>query len=74
MANKCVVTGKRCSFENNVSHANNHTRRKFSANLCSHKFYVPEVNKNLKIKVSAAGIRDIAKLGICSSLKRKYGK
>ena len=74
MAKKCVITGKQCSFGNNVSHANNHTRCKFSANLFKHRFYVPEVKKFLKINVSAAGIRNIAKLGVFNALKKGYGK
>jgi len=61
---------------NNVSHANNRTRRRFSPNLHSHRFWVESENRFVKLKVSAAGMRLIDKNGIDAVLAdlRKRGE
>lgn len=54
---------------NNVSHSNIKTKRKFYPNFQTKKFYLPEEDKWITLKVSAAGIRTINKKGIASALK-----
>ena len=68
MANVCIVTGKKPATGNNVSHANNKTRRRFSPNIHTHRFWVESENRFVKLKVSAKGIRIIDKNGIDSVL------
>ena len=59
---------------NNVSHAMNKTERKFYPNLFSKKFYLPEEDKHITIKVSAAGLRNIDKKGITACVKEARAK
>ena len=54
---------------NHVSHANNRTKRRFYPNLQTKKFYIPEEDKYITLKVSAAGIRNINKIGITAAIK-----
>jgi large subunit ribosomal protein L28 len=55
---------------NNVSHAHNKTRRRFLPNLHTHKFWVEEENRWVKLRVSTKGMRMIDKLGIAEVLTR----
>lgn len=64
MSNVCMVTGKKPITGNNVSHANNRTRRRFSPNIQSHRFWVESENRFVKLKVSTKGMRTIDKKGI----------
>ena len=64
MARVCVVTGKRPMTGNNVSHANNKTKRRFLHNLQSRRFWVESENRWVRIRVSNAALRTIDKLGI----------
>ena len=64
MARVCVVTGKRPMTGNNVSHANNKTKRHFLPNLQSRRFWVESENRWVRIRVSNAALRTIDKLGI----------
>jgi len=64
MANVCMVTGKKPITGNNVSHANNRTRRRFCPNIHSHRFWVESENRFVKLKVSTKGMRTIDKNGI----------
>ena len=64
MAKVCEVTGKRTRSGNNVSHANNKTRRKFFPNLHKHRIWVESQNKYVKLRLSKKGLRTIDKLGI----------
>jgi len=64
MANVCIVTGKKPISGNNVSHANNKTRRRFSPNIHTHRFWVESENRFVKLKVSTKGMRIIDKNGI----------
>lgn len=75
MARTCQVTGKKPLVGNNVSHANNRTKRKFYPNLQKKRFYVPEEDQWITLKVSAKAIRTINKNGITAVLKkaRKQG-
>jgi large subunit ribosomal protein L28 len=60
----CQVTGKRPITGNNVSHANNKTRRRFLPNLHSHRFWVESEKRFVRLRVSCKGIRIIDKFGI----------
>ena len=64
MSRVCQVTGKRPMVGNNVSHANNKTRRRFLPNLHHHRFWVESENRFLRLRVSTKGMRTIDKLGI----------
>jgi large subunit ribosomal protein L28 len=64
MSRVCQVTGKRPQSGNNVSHANNKTRRRFLPNLHEHRFWVPSEKRFVKLRVSTKGMRIIDKLGI----------
>ena len=64
MSKVCQVTGKRPVTGNNVSHAKNHTKRRFLPNLHTHRFWVESENTFVKLKVSTKGMRIIDKLGI----------
>lgn len=55
---------------NNVSHANNKTKRRFEINLLEKKFYIPETEENITLKVSAHGLRIINKVGIEEAVQR----
>lgn len=59
---------------NHVSHANNRTKRRFYPNLQTKKFYIPEEDKYITLKVSAAGIRTISKKGISAALREAKEK
>jgi len=64
MSRVCQVTGKRPMVGNNVSHANNKTRRRFLPNLKHHRFWVESENRFVRLRVSTKGMRIIDKLGI----------
>ncbi|CAJ2377544.1 MAG: 50S ribosomal protein L28 [Gammaproteobacteria bacterium] len=64
MSRICQVTGKKSASGNNVSHANNKTRRKFLPNLHYRRFWVESENRWVRLRVSAAGLRVIDKKGI----------
>ena len=66
MARVCQVTGKRPMAGNNVSHANNKTRRRFLPNLHTKRFWVESENRWVKLRVSSHGLRIIDKRGIDS--------
>jgi large subunit ribosomal protein L28 len=69
MAKICDITGKRPRVGNKVSHANNKTKRRFCPNLQIKKFYIPEAEAWLTLKVSTAALRTINKKGITTVLK-----
>ncbi len=64
MAKRCQVTGKKPMTGNNVSHANNKTKRRFEPNLQHHRFWVPSENRWVRLRLTARGIKTIDKLGI----------
>lgn len=74
MAKVDQITGKRPISGNNVSHSNRKTRRRFIPNLQKKKFYIPEMDKWVTLKVSASTIRTINKLGIYAYLKKMEQK
>jgi large subunit ribosomal protein L28 len=64
MARVCQVTGKAPMVGNNVSHANNKTKRRFLPNLHYRRFWVESENRFVRQRVSNAGLRTIDKKGI----------
>jgi large subunit ribosomal protein L28 len=64
MSRVCMVTGKKPVTGNNVSHANNRTRRRFSPNIHSHRFWVESEKRFVKLRLSTKGMRIIDKNGI----------
>lgn len=68
MSRVCMVTGKKPVAGNNVSHANNRTKRRFSPNIHTHRFWVESEKRFVKLRLSAKGMRIIDKLGIDSVL------
>ena len=64
MTRECEVTGKKPVAGNNVSHANNRTRRRFLPNLQNRKFWVESENRWVSMKISSAALRTIDKNGI----------
>ena len=64
MAQVCQVTGKGPMVGNNVSHANNKSKRRFMPNLQYRRFFVESENRWLRLRVSSAGLRIIDKKGI----------
>jgi large subunit ribosomal protein L28 len=69
MARVCQVTGRRPQTGHHVSHANNKTKRRFNLNLQRKKFWVPDENRYVTLRVSSKGIREISKRGIKAVLK-----
>jgi large subunit ribosomal protein L28 len=64
MARVCQVTGKKPMVGNNVSHANNKTKRRFLPNLQYRRFWVESENRFVRLRVSSAALRTIDKIGI----------
>ncbi|MEW5791237.1 MAG: 50S ribosomal protein L28 [Pseudomonadota bacterium] len=64
MAKVCLVTGKKPMSGNNVSHANNKTRRRFLPNLQSRRFWVESENRWVRLRLSARAVKTIDKKGI----------
>ena len=64
MSRVCQVTGKRPTYGNTVSHANNKKRRRFLPNLHTHRFWLEGEKRFVTLRVSTRGLRTIDKLGI----------
>ena len=64
MSRVCDITGKRVMFGNNVSHAMNKTRRRFDINLIKKRFYIPEQDKWITLKIKASVLKTINRKGI----------
>ncbi|MEJ2093776.1 MAG: 50S ribosomal protein L28 [Gammaproteobacteria bacterium] len=74
MSRVCQVTGKRPMVGNNVSHANNRTRRRFLPNLHERRFWLESESRWVKLKVSNQGLRTIDKQGIDTVVARLRAK
>ena len=74
MARICEITGKGLMRGNKVSHSNHKTKRVFNPNLQTKKFFIPEENKEITLRVSAEGIRHINKKGIYACIKEAREK
>ena len=69
MSRVCELTGKKAMVGNNVSHAMNKTKRTFDANLIKKRFYIPEEDRWVTLKVSAKALKIINKKGVSAVLK-----
>ncbi|MBK8971877.1 MAG: 50S ribosomal protein L28 [Hahellaceae bacterium] len=77
MSRVCQVTGKGPATGNNVSHANNKTKRRFLPNLQTHRFWLESEKRFVKLRVSTKGMRIIDKKGIdavLSDIRARGGK
>ncbi len=74
MSRVCQVTGKHPMAGNNVSHANNKTRRRFLPNLHNKRIWVESEQRFVKLRISSKGLRIIDKLGIDTVLKNLRAK
>tara|TARA_B100000683_G_C12369546_1_gene506543 strand:- start:609 stop:848 length:240 start_codon:yes stop_codon:yes gene_type:complete len=68
MSRVCDLTGKKVISGNNVSHSHKKTKRKFYPNLQKKRFYVPETDQWISLKVSTSALRTIDKKGIYAYL------
>jgi large subunit ribosomal protein L28 len=69
MSRVCQLTGKSVMVGNNVSHSNRKTKRKFYPNLVTKKFYIPEEDRYVVLRVSTSALRTINKKGISACMK-----
>ncbi len=69
MSKICQITGKKAMVGNNVSHSKRRTKRKFNVNLFEKKFYWVEQDCWVSLKISAAGLRTINKVGLDAAIK-----
>ena len=69
MSKICEISGKRVMFGNNVSHAMNKTKRRFDINLIKKRFYIPEEDKWITLKIKASVLKTINKKGISAVIK-----
>ncbi|PWG74712.1 50S ribosomal protein L28, partial [Enterococcus hirae] len=69
MSRKCSITGKKPLVGNHVSHANNKVKRRQNPNLQTKKLYIPELDKFVKVRLSARALRTVTKKGLLPFLK-----
>ena len=74
MSKICQITGKKSVIGNNVSHSLRRTKRHFNVNLCTKKFYYVEEDCWIVLKVSAAGLRIINRIGLDAALRQAVAK
>jgi large subunit ribosomal protein L28 len=74
MARVCQITGKRPRVGNTVSRANNKIKRRFLPNLQKKRFYLPEEEKWITLKLTAKAIKTISKYGIAAVMKDAKAK
>ena len=71
MSKFCSISGKRPLVGNNVSKSNIKTKRRQLPNLQMKSIYVPELARNIKIKVSVSALKTIDKIGLMRYLKKQ---
>ena len=71
MSRTCKLTGKRPLVGNQVSHANNKTKRRQYPNLQMKRIFVPELDRMVRIKMSVNAIRPLTKIGLMPFLKKR---
>jgi large subunit ribosomal protein L28 len=74
MSKVCEITGKKAMFGNNVSFSINKTRRRFDVNLTKKRFYIPEEDRWITLRVSTRALKAINKKGISAVLKEARAK
>tara|TARA_X000001036_G_C20092163_1_gene567632 strand:+ start:97 stop:336 length:240 start_codon:yes stop_codon:yes gene_type:complete len=70
MSRTCKITGKRPRVGNNVSKANNKTKRRQYPNLQSKRVFIPETGRTVKLKLSTKGIKTLDKVGLQAFLNK----
>jgi large subunit ribosomal protein L28 len=70
MSRRCELTGKGVMYGNNVSHANNKTRRRFLPNLQKKRIWVPEEGRWVTLKISTSALKTLDKVGYTAMKKR----
>lgn len=70
MSKVCQLTGKSAMKGNKVSHSNVKTTRRFYPNLIKKRFYIPETDQWVTLKIAASVLRTINKLGLFAYLQR----
>tara|TARA_B110000116_G_C16506692_1_gene433723 strand:+ start:327 stop:566 length:240 start_codon:yes stop_codon:yes gene_type:complete len=70
MSRICKITGKRPRVGNNVSKANNKTKRRQYPNLQNKKVFIPETGRTVRLKLSTKGIKTLDKIGLQSFLNK----
>ena len=74
MSKICQITGKKAQVGNNVSHSKHRTKRRFDVNVFNKKFYYVEEDCWIQLKLSAAGLRIINRVGLDAALKQAVAK
>lgn len=74
MSRVCQITGKKMMVGNNVSHSKKRTKRRFYPNLFTKKFYLPDEDRWIDLKISAKGLRIVNRIGIGNALKEAKAK
>jgi large subunit ribosomal protein L28 len=69
MAKRCVLTGRQPSYGNNVSFSKRRTRRRWEPNLHDHRVWLAEEQRFVRLRLSAAGLREIEKKGLLAALR-----
>lgn len=70
MSRICQLTGKKAMVGNNVSFSQRKTKRVFDVNLITKRFFIPEENKWIKLRIATSALKTINKIGISEALKR----
>ncbi|MEZ4891231.1 MAG: 50S ribosomal protein L28 [Crocinitomicaceae bacterium] len=74
MSKVCQLTGKSVMVGNNVSHSNRKTKRRFLPNLVVKRFYLPEEDRFITLKISTSALRTVNKKGISACVKEAREK
>jgi large subunit ribosomal protein L28 len=74
MSRVCDLTGKKALKGNKVSHSNRKTKRRFYPNLQTKRFFIPESEEWITLKVSTSALRTINKIGINAAINRVITK
>jgi large subunit ribosomal protein L28 len=67
---RCQLTGREPGFGNRVSHSQRKTRRRWNPNIQQKRYFVPSLNRNVSLTLSAKGIKTVDKLGIEATVAR----
>jgi large subunit ribosomal protein L28 len=74
MSRVCQLTGKTVMTGNKVSHSNRKTKRRFLPNLVTKKFYLPEEDRTVTLRISTSALRTVTKKGITACVKEAREK
>ena len=74
MSKVCKLTGKKPVSGNHVSHSNRKTKRRFVPNIQKKRFFVPELDKFVTLRISTSAMRTINKLGVYAYVKKLESK